>query len=125
MAEEQKTPVTNVEAEKDVQNVLAELKEGAASEKPAEDADEARIVAEAAKLGEKSEQSEEKAAAKPERDNRNFQRGGRFGRGGARNNNAKFDPSSQEQTDDPVQIRKQVRSILFFSLILNLLTRKI
>ncbi|KAJ6042150.1 uncharacterized protein N7446_013216 [Penicillium canescens] len=107
MAEEQKTPIANVEAEKDVQNVLAELKEGAASEKPTEDADEARIVAEAAKLGEKSEQSEEKASAKPERETRNFQRGGRFGRGGARNN-AKFDPSTQEETDDPVQIRKQV-----------------
>ncbi|KAJ5771037.1 uncharacterized protein N7511_003088 [Penicillium nucicola] len=107
MAEEQKTPVANIEAEQDVQNVLAELKESAASEKPTEDADEARIVAEAAKLGEKSEQSEEKAA-KPERETRSFQRGGRFNRGGARQNNAKFDPSSQEQTDDPVQIRKQV-----------------
>jgi lupus La protein len=32
MAEEQKTPVVNAEAEKDVQNVLAELKEEGAAE---------------------------------------------------------------------------------------------
>jgi hypothetical protein len=34
---EQKTPVVNAEAEKDVQNVLAELKEEGASEQPAQD----------------------------------------------------------------------------------------
>ncbi|KAJ5578117.1 uncharacterized protein N7459_007081 [Penicillium hispanicum] len=111
MAEEQK-PTTNVEAEKDVQNVLAELKgdagaeEKAAKEDPGaekaakEDAEEARIVAEAAKLGQKSEQSEEKS--EQQRESRGYQRGGRF------RNNAKFDPSSQKETDDPVEIRKQV-----------------
>ncbi|MBZ6422072.1 MAG: hypothetical protein LBE43_00080 [Staphylococcus aureus] len=113
MAEEQKTPVVNAEAEKDVQNVLAELKEEGASEQPAQDADEARIVAEAAKLGEKSEKAEEKSdekTAEPQterRETRTFQRDGRGNRG-PRQNNAKFDPSTQEVTDDPVQIRKQV-----------------
>ena len=105
MAEEQKTPVVNTEAEKDVQNVLAELKEEGATEQPAQDADEARIVAEAAKLGEKSEKTTESQTEK--RETRSFQRDGRGGRG-PRQNNAKFDPSTQEETDDPVQIRKQV-----------------
>lgn len=112
MAEEQKTPVVNTEAEKDVQNVLAELKEEGATEQPAQDAqdaDEARIVAEAAKLGEKSEKAEEKTTESQteKRETRSFQRDGRGGRG-PRQNNAKFDPSTQEETDDPVQIRKQV-----------------
>lgn len=109
MAEEQKTPVTNTEAEKDVQNVLAELKgEAGASEQTAQDADEARIVAEAAKLGEKSEKAEEKASEPQEkRETRSFQRGGRGGRGGPRPK-TKFDPSTLEETDDPVEIRKQV-----------------
>lgn len=105
MADEQK-PVANAAAEQDVQNVLAELKENGASTETDNadkvDADEARIVAEAAKLGEKSEQSEEKS--QQQRDSRP-QRGGRF----TRTNNAKFDPSSQKETDDPVEIRKQVR----------------
>jgi lupus La protein len=97
MPEEQKTAV-NAESTQDVQNVLAELKE----EKPATennqgDADEARIVAEAAKLGEKSEQSEEKSQQRE----RTFERGGKV-------NNSKFDPSTQKETDDPVEIRKQV-----------------
>lgn len=109
MADEQK-PVTNAAAEQDVQNVLAELKEnGASAETENTDkvnADEARIVAEAAKLGEKSEQSEEKSQQQ-QRDSRP-QRGGRGGRF-TRANNAKFDPSSQKETDDPVEIRKQVR----------------
>ncbi|KAB8231413.1 hypothetical protein BDV23DRAFT_171431 [Aspergillus alliaceus] len=96
MSDEQKA--TNIEAEKDVQNVLAELKGEAEApangtekkeEAPVEDAEEARIVAAAAKLGEKSEKAEEQT-----------QRG--------RRNNAKFDPSSQKETDDPVEIRKQV-----------------
>lgn len=104
MAEEQK-PATNVAAEQDVQNVLAELKENGASTEAEKtdktDAEEARIVAEAAKLGEKSEQSEEK----PQQQNDSRpQRSGRF----TRANNAKFDPSSQKETDDPVEIRKQV-----------------
>ena len=109
MAEEQKTPVVNAEAEKDVQKVLAELKEEGAAEQPAQDAEEARIVAEAAKLGEKSEKAEEKAtdAQTEKRETRTFQRDGRGNRG-PRQNNAKFDPSTQEVTDDPVQIRKQV-----------------
>lgn len=101
MAEEQK-PTTNVDAEQDVQNVLAELKgDSGAEEKVAqEDAEEARIVAEATKLGQKSEQAEEKSGQ--QRESRGYQRGGRF------RNNAKFDPSSQKETDDPVEIRKQV-----------------
>lgn len=109
MSEEQKT--SNVEAEKDVQDVLAELKgeNGTPAEKTAEktdkeDPEEARIVAGAAKLGEKSEQSEEKSQQeKSQRDSHPAQRGDRFSR-----NKAKFDPSSQKETDDPVEIRKQV-----------------
>ncbi|KAJ5620090.1 hypothetical protein N7510_004074 [Penicillium lagena] len=102
MAEVEKT--ANAEAEKDVQNVLAELQEEAGDKAPKEDADEARIVAEAAKLGEKSEQTEEKSeSARPQRQHT----GARGGRGGKRNN-AKFDPSSLKETDDPVEIRKQV-----------------
>lgn len=95
MAEEQKS-TANVEAEQDVQNVLAELKEENPTVEKAgkEDAEEARIVAEASKLGEKSEQH----------GSRDPQRGGRF----TRTNNVKFDPSTQEETDDPVEIRKQV-----------------
>lgn len=102
MSEEQKS-TTNVEAEQDVQNVLAELKEEnpAAEKAGKEDAEEARIVAEASKLGEKSEQYEEKSQ---QRESREPQRGGRF----TRTNNVKFDPSTQEETDDPVEIRKQV-----------------
>lgn len=105
MSEEQKT--SNIEAEKDVQDVLAELKgeNGTPAEKTdKEDPEEARIVAEAAKLGEKSEQSEEKSQQeKSQRDSHPAQRGDRFSR-----NKAKFDPSSQKETDDPVEIRKQV-----------------
>jgi lupus La protein len=104
MSEEQK-PTNNAQAEQDVQDVLAELKgdNAAPAEASKEDAEEARIVAEAAKLGEKSEQSEESQ----QRDNR----GGRGGRGGRFANNVKFDPSQQKQTDDPVEIRKQVRQL--------------
>lgn len=108
MADEQK-PATNVAAEQDVQNVLAELKENGASTETEKtdkaDADEARIVAEAAKLGEKSEQSEEKSQQPRESRPQQGGRGSRF----TRTNNAKFDPSSQKETDDPVEIRKQVR----------------
>lgn len=116
MSEEQKAAPapanTNAEAEKDVQNVLAELNAegGAPADKPAEkkeDAEEARIIAEAAKLGEKSEKTEEKAdSKKPEHESRQDR-----GRGGRPNwrNNAKFDPTTQKVTDDPVEIRKQVR----------------
>lgn len=116
MSEEQKaTPAanTNVEAEKDVQNVLAELNDGGDQPAPEkeEDAEEARIVAEAAKLGEKSEKSEkaeEKTDKKPERESRQF-RGGRSNR----RNNVKFDPATQKETDDPVEIRKQVSTFKF------------
>ncbi|GES59168.1 RNA-binding La domain protein [Aspergillus terreus] len=102
MSAEQNVANTNAEAEKDVQNVLAELKgeteapaNGAEKkEAPKEDAEEVRIVAEAAKLGQQSEKAEEQKT----NDHR-----GRF-----RRNNAKFDPSSQKVTDDPVEIRKQV-----------------
>jgi len=112
MAEEQKpvtAQATNAEAEKDVQDVLAELKgetdapangaekmDDAPADK-SEEAEEARIVAAAAKLGEKSE--------KTESENRTEDRG-RDRR--ARRNESKFDPSAQEETDDPVEIRKQV-----------------
>lgn len=97
----------NAEAQQDVQNTLAELK--AESQAPAdgekkeekkegeEDNEEARIVEAATKLGEKSEQSEEKT------DTRNGPSKGRKGR-----DNIKFDPSTQKETDDPVEIRKQV-----------------
>lgn len=118
MTEEQKPAAvpanTNAEAEKDVQNVLAELKagnageekkaseQGGAEKKDGENAEEARIVSEAAKLGEKSEKAEESAESKkPESESC---------RGGRTNyrNNIKFDPSTQKETDDPVEIRKQV-----------------
>ncbi|KAL4936686.1 hypothetical protein BDV06DRAFT_88911 [Aspergillus oleicola] len=111
MAEEQKpvaAQAANAEAEKDVQNVLAELKgeaeapangtekkEDAPADK-SEEAEEARIVAAAAKLGEKSEKSENENRTESNRDYR------------ARRNESKFDPSSQKETDDPVEIRKQV-----------------
>ncbi|PWY77436.1 hypothetical protein BO70DRAFT_339194 [Aspergillus heteromorphus CBS 117.55] len=110
-ADEQKTVAPNAEAEKDVQSVLAELKgenEAPANGATKEDAEEARIVEAAAKLGQQSAQAEEKKEIKTqqERESRhdNRGRGGRFNR----RNNSKFDPSSQEVTDDPVQIRKQV-----------------
>ena len=103
MSEQQK-PTTNAEAEKDVQNVLAELKENSAPEQSGkDDAEEARIVAEAAKLGEKSEKSEEKSQQQNTRDNQRGGRGGRFAR-----NKSQFDPSTLKETDDPVEIRKQV-----------------
>lgn len=105
MSEEQKN--INAEAEQDVQNVLAELKEEKPTEEKAaaentgkEDTEEARIVAEASKIGEKSEKSEEQSQ---QRESRGPQRGNRA-------NNVKFDPSSQKETDDPVEIRKQVRN---------------
>ncbi|KAJ5753023.1 hypothetical protein N7520_009940 [Penicillium odoratum] len=120
MADEQKP--TNVEAEQDVQKVLNELKgensekaeekpteESAAkpadesTEKPAqEDSEEARIVAAAAKLGEKSEQSEQSGdKPKPQQEPRH-----------QRTSRAKFDAASLQETDDPVEIRKQVEFYL-------------
>ncbi|KAA8651853.1 hypothetical protein EYZ11_006209 [Aspergillus tanneri] len=115
MSDEQKTANANAEAAQDVQNVLAELKGESEApingtekkdDTPPEDAEEARIVAEAAKLGEKSEQAEEQKGKTQEREthDKHRGRGDRF----SRRNNAKFDPSSQQETDDPVEIRKQV-----------------
>lgn len=126
MTEEQKPAAVpaNVEAEKDVQSVLAELKSGNAGEdkkaseqggsekKEGEDAEEARIVSEAAKLGQKSEKAEESAETKkPESESRRDTRG----RGGRTNyrSNIKFDPTTQQETDDPVEIRKQVSRSVF------------
>ena len=65
------------------------------------------LLDQAAKLGEKSEQSEEKSQ---QRDTRGGRGGFRGGRGGRFANNVKFDPSQQKVTDDPVEIRKQVRT---------------
>lgn len=115
MSVEQKTApsaATNADAEKDVQDVLAELKEEAvaSTEKDdKEDAEEARIVAEATKLGEKSEKAEQKfESSKSQREWRGAQRGDRGGR--TYRNNTKFDASTLKETDDPVEIRKQVCS---------------
>ena len=97
MSGEQKVTNINSEAEQDVQNTLAELKaesQARAEGEKKEDADEARIVEAATKLG------EEKAA--PKEDTHNGAKG-RKGRG-----NTKFDPSTQKETNDPVEIRKQV-----------------
>ncbi|KAL1969353.1 hypothetical protein VTN77DRAFT_9546 [Rasamsonia byssochlamydoides] len=131
MSEEVKTASAgsgpNAEAEKDVQNVLAELKaeeekkatepaksdekpdseekkesvaNGAAADEAAE---EARIVAEAAKLGKESEKKEESKA-----DSKDQQRESRpKGRPNYRNN-IKSDLTSQEPSSDPEAIRKQV-----------------
>ncbi|KAL2000379.1 hypothetical protein VTN02DRAFT_3189 [Thermoascus thermophilus] len=130
MSEEQKTTAApagpNVEAEKDVQNVLAELKaeeakageptadeaaktteekDGAAA---AEAAEEAKIIAAAQKLGEDSEKKEEsKADSKTVERGQGGQRGGRGGRPNYRNN-IKSNLESQEPSSDPVAIRKQV-----------------
>lgn len=108
MSEEQKVTNVNAEAEQDVQNTLAELKaesqapaDGEKEKKSEEDSEEARIVEAATKLGEKSEQSEEKTADSKEKNNGPAK--GRKGR-----DNVKFDPSTQKETDDPVEIRKQV-----------------
>lgn len=94
----------NAAAEQDVQNTLAELKaeqqapaNGAAPEQK-EDAEEGRIVEAAAKLGEKSENAEETKSKEG-----NYGNKGHKGR-----SNAKFDPSTLQETDDPVEIRKQV-----------------
>lgn len=95
----------NTEAEKDVQNLLSELKgEGeqpAQESKPeAADDEEARIIAAASKLGEESAAKESKPEAKDrqqgDRKPRNYR------------DNIKSDLTSQETTDDPKEIRKQV-----------------
>ena len=125
------TPAANVEAEKDVQNVLGELKaeekankeqdakpaESEAAKKEdnsAEGDEEARIIAAAAKMGQDSEKAEGKANSVENGagrgNNKKSHGGGRFGRGGRtdRPNRSKFDPSSQKPTNDPVEIKKQV-----------------
>ncbi|KAJ5082615.1 hypothetical protein N7532_011658 [Penicillium argentinense] len=96
MSDEQK-PTNNAQAEQDVKDVLSELKgeDAVPAEASKEDAEEARIVAEAAKLGEKSETQEKSE----QRDSRGYR---------PRATGSKFDPSQQKETDDPVQIRKQV-----------------
>lgn len=95
----------NTEAEKDVQNLLSELKgegEQPAQESKHEAADdeEARIIAAASKLGEESAAKESKPEAKDrqqgDRKPRNYR------------DNIKSDLTSQETTDDPKEIRKQV-----------------
>jgi hypothetical protein len=113
---------TNAEAEKDVQNVLAELKaeEGQkADEKPSEEgpnatdgastddaAEEARIVAEAAKLGAESEKKENKGDSTEKPDTE--RRGDRARPRANHRENIKTDFASQKESDDPEAIRKQV-----------------
>lgn len=134
MSDEQKTaaaPVDpNAEAAKDVQNVLAELKaeEAKAGEAKADEtakkdateekesaaadetAEEAKIVAAAAKLGEDSEKKETKGDTKIEERGPGGPKGGRGGRPNYRNN-IKSNLTSQEPSSDPVAIRKQVSLI--------------
>lgn len=120
MAEEQKiTAVTeatnpNAAAEQDVKDVLAELKPDEAS-KPdsadAEKAEEDKIVEAAKLLGEEALSSEKAKEASGTQKGRGSGRG--RGRGGVRINyrdNIKSDAASLEETDDPVEIRKQVCS---------------
>jgi lupus La protein len=100
----------NTDAEKDVQNLLSELKgEGEKPEqesKPEETADdeEARIIAAASKLGQESASKESKPEVKGrhqgDRKPRNYR------------DNIKSDLTSQETTDDPKEIRKQVCGVL-------------
>lgn len=99
-AEEVKTTNGNADAATDVQNLLAELKEGAEkpeTENPVEEdeaAKEARIIAEANKLGKEQESKEERKPA--DRPRRNYRE------------NIKSDLTAQEVTDDHNEIRKQV-----------------
>ena len=90
-AEEVKTTNGNADAAKDVQDLLAELKEDEAAK-------EARIIAEATKLGKEQAEQESKGERKPaERPRRNYRE------------NIKSDLTAQEVTDDHDEIRKQVR----------------
>lgn len=120
---------TNSAAEKDVQDVLAELKaeevknaDGEASapaeqgtnEKPSDgaqgdtnaaDDEEAKIIAAANKLGQES--------ASDEKTKQRDQRGSRAGQNGEKKRvnyreNIKSDVTTLEETNDPEQIRKQV-----------------
>ncbi|CRG89740.1 La protein homolog [Talaromyces islandicus] len=99
----------NTEAEKDVQNLLSELKgEGEKPEKEskpeAADDEEARIIAAASKLGQESAAKESKESKPVAKDRQ--QQGGRRTRN--YRDNIKSDLTSQETTDDPKEIRKQV-----------------
>ncbi|WEW55879.1 hypothetical protein PRK78_001314 [Emydomyces testavorans] len=132
MAEPQKPTETgenpNVEAEKDVEDVLAELKaeetekqknDAPASAKPEKEApaangtqadaeaeEEARIIAAANKLGQEAVPDEKLKQEKGD------QRGSRGGRGERKRvnyrENIKSDLTTLEETSDPEQIRKQV-----------------
>lgn len=128
MAEEQKVAAAvdatadNAAAEQDVKEVLAELKSDEARKQDsadAEKAEEEKIVAAAKKLGEEALSNETAKEASETQKGRGGSRG--RGRGGVRINyrdNIKSDPSSLEETDDPVEIRKQVSvaaSALFMS----------
>lgn len=118
MAEEQKVAAAvdatadNAAAEQDVKEVLAELKSDEASKQDsadAEKAEEEKIVAAAKRLGEEALSNETAKEASETQKGRGSGRG--RGRGGVRINyrdNIKSDPSSLEETDDPVEIRKQV-----------------
>lgn len=103
-AEEVKAANGNADAAKDVQDLLAELKGDAETktetEAPAEEdeaAKEARIIAEATKLGKEQAEQESKGERKPfERPRRNYRE------------NIKSDFTAQEVTDNHDEIRKQV-----------------
>lgn len=99
-AEEVKAANGNADAAKDVQDLLAELKgdaEKTETEAPTEEdeaAKEARIIAEATKLGKEQESKGERKPA--DRPRRNYRE------------NIKSDLTAQEVTDDHDEIRKQV-----------------
>ncbi|PCH07304.1 Winged helix-turn-helix transcription repressor DNA-binding [Penicillium occitanis (nom. inval.)] len=102
-AEEVKAANGNADAAKDVQDLLAELKgdaEKTETQAPAEEdeaAKEARIIAEATKLGKEQAEQESKGERKPsDRPRRNYRE------------NIKSDFTAQEVTDNHDEIRKQV-----------------
>lgn len=102
-AEEAKAANGNADAAKDVQDLLAELKgdaEKTETQTPTEEdeaAKEARIIAEATKLGKEQAEQESKAERKPaDRPRRNYR------------DNIKSDFTALEVTDNHDEIRKQV-----------------
>ena len=102
-AEEVKAANGNADAAKDAQDLLAELKgdaEKTETQAPAgedEAAKEARIIAEATKLGKEQAEQESKGERKPsDRPRRNYRE------------NIKSDFTAQEVTDNHDEIRKQV-----------------
>lgn len=130
MAEE-----TNAQSAQDVENLLAEIKSGeqqngsadaangAATTEPATetkptDTEEADIVAAAAKLADNAEKKDQavEGEKKEHHGGRDSGRGRGRGRGSKQNKswreNVKSDLTSQQESDDPVAIRKQVRSSL-------------